>query len=233
MREADRNPNRLVYLVGNDNAQDAAAALSATGFEVLRLASAAAALDKAERECPALLLITPAIACEDRVELCRRVRSSSSLGAIAIVLLGQHGVETDCVGALEAGADDYLGEPFGPRELVARVNAVLRRRQSQVGKHLLVAGPLAIDTAAMTLSVSGKPVELSVTEFRLLSFFMEHPGRVFSRERILQEIRQDAQNIGKRAVDVYIRRVRQKIGADARHSYLKTVRGTGYMFQET
>src|SRR5207244_3380919 len=106
-------------------------------------------------------------------------------------------------------------------------SALATPAESQV----VIAGHLRVDIAAMTLAIAGKPVELSVTEFRLLAFFMQHPGRVFSRETILQEIRQDSHDIGKRAVDVYIRRVRQKIGADAQHPYLKTVRGTGYVFQ--
>jgi two-component system phosphate regulon response regulator PhoB len=226
----ERSPfHNCILLVTDSGSNALAAALRSAGFDV-RIASFSADLaQKAERERPALILISGARPSSEKASLCRGLRSTPVLAETLIAIVGPHGPEAECIAMLEAGADDYISEPISSRELIARVKAVLRRRYCGPAE-IVNCGVLTLDVPAMKLLVAGNAVSLSVTEFRLLALLMRHPDRVFSRERILEEIWQDSRNVGKRAVDVYIRRIREKIGDQHSQQYLATVRGAGYMF---
>jgi phosphate regulon transcriptional regulator PhoB len=169
------------------------------------------------------------------MELCRIVRRNSNTAHVPIIILTAKGEEVDKVLGLELGADDYVTKPFSPRELVARVKAVLRRsltakkdEQSAVGRILRIAG-LEIDRERYTVSLDGRPVKLSATEFKLLLYLAERRGKVFSREQLLDAVWREESFVEPRTVDVHIRRIRAQIENDPSNPiYIKTLRGIGY-----
>jgi DNA-binding response OmpR family regulator len=163
----------------------------------------------------------------DGLEVCKRIRTKSS---IPIVMLTAKGDETDRVVGLELGADDYLSKPFSPRELLARMRAVLRRSQPESGGERIVVGPIAIDAAAREVRVDGRAVELTGIEFDLLLALARRAGRVVPREMLLALAGRDDVVVGERTVDVHVSHVRAKLGDDPRAPrIIKTVRGVGYV----
>ncbi|MEW6054126.1 MAG: response regulator transcription factor [Nitrospirota bacterium] len=168
------------------------------------------------------------------MELCRIVRNDPKTSGLPIIMLTAKGEEIDRILGLEMGADDYMGKPFSPRELVARVKAVLRRSSEKpVIEKLLKIGELEIDRERYTVSVRGKPVRLSATEFKLLVFLAERKGKVFSRNQLLDAIWRDEAFVEPRTVDVHVRRLRAQIERDPAHpKYIITMRGIGYVFDE-
>lgn len=166
------------------------------------------------------------------VELCRILRNDPKTERLPIIMLTAKGEEVDRVLGLEMGADDYMSKPFSPRELIARVKAVLRRvTEKPVTENILKAGELDIDRERYTVSVKGKPVKLSATEFKLLLFLAERKGRVFSRDQLLDAVWRDEAFVEPRTVDVHIRRLRSHIEEDPSNpKYVKTLRGIGYFF---
>jgi phosphate regulon transcriptional regulator PhoB len=168
----------------------------------------------------------------DGLEICKRLRSDERLKNVPVIFLTAKGEEVDRILGLELGADDYVVKPFSPRELVARVKAILRRQVRPTEK-LEVVGTrdLRLDSRTQEVNVRGKPVELSTLEFRLLYFLVSNPRRIFSRERLLDEVWGRDRFVTPRTVDVHIRRLRKRIEAQAdRPEYLQTVRGAGYRF---
>jgi two-component system phosphate regulon response regulator PhoB len=140
--------------------------------------------------------------------------------------------EADRIRGLEIGADDYITKPFSPRELVARVKAVLRRCEAPPSPTVIKAGDLEIDALAMVLTVRGAVITATATEFRLLHYLARHAGRVFSRDQILDAVWKDTAFVSPRSVDVYVRKLRAKIEIDPEEPrYLRTVRGAGYRFE--
>jgi two-component system phosphate regulon response regulator PhoB len=162
------------------------------------------------------------------LEVCRRLRRAPETANVPIIMLTGRGEEADRVRGLETGADDYVTKPFSPRELVARVWAVLRRVRPALAGEQLRFADLEMDLIAHKVKRGGKTIPLGPTEFRLLRHFLEHPGRVFSRERLLDAVWGRDREIEIRTVDVHIRRVRQAINFNGRPELIRTVRSAGY-----
>lgn len=206
--------------------------LQAAGYRVRAFLTATEVIREGEKAQPSLFLLDIMLPGGDGLDLCRRIRQSSILSKAAVVFLTARAGEQDRILGLELGGDDYITKPFSPRELVARVKAVLRRFETGLSSRVITVGEIEIDCAAMTLSVHGKPVSTTATEFRLLDYLAQHPGRVFSRDQLLEAVWRDAQFVTVRSVDVYIRRLREKVEPDPENpTYLKTVRGIGYRFE--
>jgi len=209
--------------------------LERAGFAVKPYAAMGSIVMDAERAKPALFLLDVMVPGGDGMDLCRRLRQHPTLGGVPIIFLTARAAENDRVQGLELGADDYITKPFGTRELVARVRAVLRRFQpveATAGLSVVTVDELEIDGSAMELRVKGSLVPTTVTEFRLLDYLARHPARVFSRDQLLDAVWGDARFVTPRSVDVYVRRIREKIETDPEDPrYLKTLRGAGYRFE--
>lgn len=206
--------------------------LEAAGFQVRIFATAGIVIAEAERDKPVLFLLDIMIPGGDGFELCRRIRQNPPIAMTPVIFLTAKSSESDRVLGLELGADDYVGKPFSPRELIARVKAVLRRFERPLAPEVIATGDIEIDSGAMTLKVRGKQVATTATEFRLLEYMARHPGRVFTRDQLLDAVWRDTAYVTPRSVDVYVRRIREKIEKDAEEPlYLRTVRGAGYRFE--
>lgn len=165
------------------------------------------------------------------IELCRILRSNPKTETLPVIMLTAKGEEVDKILGLEMGADDYITKPFSPRELVARVRAVLRRSMEKPAEKILTVGELVIDRERYIVTIEGKPVKLSATEFKLLLYLAERKGKVFNREQLLDAVWSDEAFVEPRTVDVHIRRLRAQIEEDPAHPrYIKTIRGIGYFF---
>lgn len=207
--------------------------LQKAGYTVRTYATGRSIVSDAEQTPPALFLLDVMVPEGDGMDVCRRLRASETLKTVPIIFLTARAAESDRVRGLELGADDYVTKPFGTRELVARVRAVLRRSEPKAEPaRVLVIDGLEIDTAAMQLRVKGQPVVMTTTEFRLLEYLARHPGRMFSRDHLLDAVWGDSRFVTPRSVDVYVRRIREKIEADPESPrFLKTMRGAGYRFE--
>ena len=206
--------------------------LEAAGHSVRVFPTAHRVLADAEKQKPALFILDIMVPGGDGLELCRSIRASQALARTPIIFLTARSSESDRVLGLELGADDYIAKPFSPRELVARVKAVLRRFDKPLSPVVHEMGDLRIDTGRAMLTVRGAPVTTTATEFRLLDYLASHPNRVFSRDELLDAVWRDTAFVTPRSVDVYIRRLREKIERDPENpQYLKTVRGMGYRFE--
>jgi DNA-binding response OmpR family regulator len=207
--------------------------LQAAGFEVQSFVSAASVLTEAVREMPVLFLLDVMLPGTDGFELCRHIRQTPALSATPIIFLTAKTGESDRVKGLELGGDDYITKPFSPRELVARIRSVLRGLgQDSPASEVLRFGDLEIDISSMTVQVQGRNVLVTVREFRLLEYLATHRGRVLTRDQLLDAVWKETAFVTPRSIDVYIRRLREKIELDPRHPrYLKTLRGIGYRFE--
>jgi two-component system phosphate regulon response regulator PhoB len=202
------------------------------GFEVESFARALDGLDYLRRNSAHLVLLDIMLPDEDGFEVCKRLRADERLKSLPVIFLTAKGGEIDRVLGLELGADDYVVKPFSPRELVARVRAVLRRQERAPEKaELIETHHLRLDTRTQEVTVRGERVELTALEFKLLHFLASHPRHIFSRERLLDAVWGRDRFVTPRTVDVHIRRLREKIEAQPeRPHFLKTVRGSGYRF---
>jgi DNA-binding response OmpR family regulator len=207
--------------------------LQAAGFEVQSFVSGTSVLTEALRDMPALFLLDVMLPGADGFELCRHIRQTPALSATPIIFLTAKTAEADRVKGLELGGDDYITKPFSPRELVARIRSVLRGLGSAVaGNEVLRFGDLEIDVSSMTVQVDGRNVLTTVREFRLLEYLASHRGRVLTRDQLLDAVWKETPFVTPRSIDVYVRRLREKIERDPRHPvYLKTLRGIGYRFE--
>jgi two-component system phosphate regulon response regulator PhoB len=228
-------PRSLVFVVEDD--EDIARLIShnlrAAGFDVQSFVSGASLIVEALREMPAIFLLDVMLPGTDGFELCRQIRQTPALSLTPIIFLTAKTAESDRVKGLELGADDYITKPFSPREVVARVRSVLRgMRQSPAAPAVLRLGDLEIDASSMTVQVQGRAVLTTVREFRLLEYLANHSGRVLTRDQLLDAVWKETPFVTPRSIDVYIRRLREKIESDPRHPrYLKTLRGIGYRFE--
>lgn len=184
-------------------------------------------------QCPDLILLDWMLPGISGVEWARRLKKDPSYKDLPIILVTARGEEEDKVRGLEIGADDYLTKPFSPKELVARVRAVLRRSGTLQGVSQIVLGDLTLDMAQHRLCIGTKLLDVSPTEFKLMHFFMTHPDKVFSRTQLLDQIWGRSVYIEERTVDVHIRRLRKILGDFGREDLLQTVRGFGYRFSLT
>lgn len=206
--------------------------LEGAGFLVRSFSALTSVVLEAEKDPPSLFLLDIMVPGGDGFELCRRIRQTQSIAMTPVIFLTAKTGESDRVLGLELGADDYISKPFSPRELVARIKAVLRRFERPLPPQIVEAGDINIDTGAMILTVRGKQVPTTATEFRLLDYLARHPGRVFTRDQLLDAVWRDTAYVTPRSVDVYVRRIREKIERDPENPrFLKTVRGAGYRFE--
>jgi two-component system phosphate regulon response regulator PhoB len=197
-------------------------------FDVRRTADGEEALLLAEEEAPDIVILDLMIESLSGLEVCRRLRRRPATANVPIIMLTARGEEADRIRGLETGADDYVTKPFSPGELIARVGAVLRRVRPALAGETLSYGDLEMDVAAHKVRRGGKPVPLGPTEFRLLRHFLEHPGRVFSRERLLDAVWAHDSEIEARTVDVHVRRLRGALNEGGRADLIRTVRSAGY-----
>ncbi|HYE26972.1 MAG TPA: phosphate regulon transcriptional regulator PhoB [Allosphingosinicella sp.] len=197
-------------------------------FDVRRTADGEEALVLAEEEIPDIVILDWMIEGVSGLEVCRRLRRRSSTANVPIIMLTARGEEADRIRGLETGADDYVTKPFSPGELIARVAAVLRRVRPALAGEALSYGDLEMDIAAHRVRRGGRPVALGPTEFRLLRHFLEHPGRVFSRERLLDSVWAHDSEIDSRTVDVHVRRLRKALNEGGLPDPIRTVRSSGY-----
>jgi len=233
-RQRKTRLNQIVFVLEDDSdiSRLVQHHLEAAGFTARVYGTPTNIVADAERQPPALFLLDIMVPGGDGLDVCRRLRNHSSLSTIPIIFLTARAGENDRVLGLELGADDYITKPFATRELVARVKAVLRRFERPTTPSVISFEDIVIDASAMQLKVRGELTTTTATEFRLLDYLARHPGRVFSRDHLLDAVWGDARFVTPRSVDVYVRRIREKIEGDAENPrYLKTVRGAGYRFE--
>jgi two-component system, OmpR family, phosphate regulon response regulator PhoB len=200
------------------------------GFRALRAHDAASALEQINHVLPDIILLDWMMPGITGLELAKRLRAGQRTRNIPIIMLTARSDERDKVLGLESGADDYITKPFSPRELMARIRAVLRRRAPQMSEEKVSAGGLELSPATHRVSANGTVIELGPTEFRLLHFFMTHAERVYSRSQLLDHVWGDHVFVEERTVDVHIRRLRQALEPSGLESLVQTVRGSGYRF---
>lgn len=205
--------------------------LKAAGYEVVTAADGEEGLKKARTASPALILLDVMLPEIDGMEVCKLLKRDPATAAIPVIMLTAKGAEIDRVLGLELGADDYVTKPFSPRELVLRVKGLLRRgRPTEEKADRIVLGELQIDIPRHEVRIQGKRVELTATEFKLLTVLAQRKGRVQSRDKLLQDVWEYDNLIDTRTVDTHMRRLREKMGRAAK--YLDTVRGVGYRLVE-
>ncbi len=201
---------------------------AAEGFDITHTSDGDDALLLVHEDRPDLVLLDWMLEGASGIEVCRRLRRAAETASLPIIMLTARADEGDRVRGLETGADDYVTKPFSPRELVARVRALLRRLRPALSGATLVHGGVEMDTAAHRVLRNGQPVQLGPTEFRLLRHFLEHPKRVFSREQLLDAVWGRDADVELRTVDVHIRRLRKAINAEGLPDLIRTVRSAGY-----
>jgi len=206
--------------------------LDREGFQVTSATDGSSGLAQVRKSAPDVLLLDLMLPKLSGLEICKEIRRDQSLNRLPILMLTARGEEADRVIGLEMGADDYVTKPFSPRELVARVRALLRRAEPpQETPKPIQARELVIDPSSYRVTRAGKPVTLSTLEFRLLYYLAARPDRVFTRDQLLDAVWGTERFVTPRSVDVYVRRLREKIESDPEHpTLLKTVRGAGYRF---
>ena len=201
-------------------------------YRVRRTADGDEALLLAREETPDLVILDWMIEGTSGIEVCRRLRRLPDTANVPIIMLTARGEEADRIRGLDTGADDYVVKPFSPRELLARVTAVLRRVRPALAGARLSYADIEMDLVSHKVKRGGETVPLGPTEFRLLRHFLEQPGRVFSRERLLDSVWSHDSDIELRTVDVHIRRLRQALNAGGRPDIVRTVRSAGYALDE-
>jgi two-component system phosphate regulon response regulator PhoB len=202
--------------------------LGQAGFQTETAADGAEALRKARSTTPDLILLDLMLPEMDGLEVCKLLRRDAKTSAIPIIMLTARASEIDRIVGLELGADDYVPKPFSPRELVLRVKKRLEQSTGVPTKTSYTFGPLQVDVSRHLVTVRGRRVELTATEFKLLTLLLQRTGHVQSRDQLLRDVWEYETHIDTRTVDTHIRRLREKLGPAAK--YLDTVRGVGYRF---
>ena len=202
------------------------------GFRFEEATDAEKALVAIASNPPDLVLLDWMLPGMSGVDLARRLRREELTAKLPIIMLTARSDESDRVRGLETGADDYVAKPFSPRELIARIQAVLRRTQPESEETSIHIGGLTLNPADHRVQAGEADIELAPTEFRLLSFFMHHPDRVYSREQLLDRVWGRGIYVEERTVDVHIRRLRKALAMHGYDTFIQTVRGAGYRFSE-
>ena len=202
--------------------------LEEEGFRVSDAADGEAALAAVAEDKPDLIVLDLMLPLISGLEICRQLRRRPETRGLPIIMLTARGEESDRIRGLDSGADDYVTKPFSPSELVARVRAVLRRARPALAQDSLGYGDLVMDLATRRVTREGRAIHLSPTEFRLLQHFMEHPGRVFSREQLLDAVWGLDAEVEPRTVDAHIRRLRKALNDGGKADLIRTERAAGY-----
>ena len=202
--------------------------LTQRGLGIVHVTEGDAALRELRKRAFDVVVLDIMLPGRDGLSICKTIRASSD---VPVLLVTARGEESDRVVGLEQGADDYIVKPFSPRELLARIQAFVRRRRGELTPKTaeLRVGPLTADPGALEATLEGQPLTLSPTEFQLLARLMERPGRVLTRDQLLELLKGGADEAFDRAIDVQVSRLRQKLGEVWGHRLIKTIRGVGYM----
>jgi DNA-binding response OmpR family regulator len=203
----------------------------AGGFTVSSAPDGATGLARARAEPPALIILDLMLPKMPGLEVCKILKTEPATRQIPIIMLTAKAEEIDRIVGLEFGADDYVAKPFSPRELVLRINAILRRGKGEIPEEKMSIGQITLDPARHHVSVAGKAVQLTSVEFKLLSMLMRRRGRVQARDRLLNEVWGYESLIDTRTVDTHVRRLRKKLGKAS--AAIETVRGFGYRVRES
>ena len=206
--------------------------LEREGFRVVAAYDGEEALIMAGEERPDVVLLDWMLPLTSGLEVCRRLRRQPETRDIPVLMLTARGEEADRIRGLDSGADDYVTKPFSPAELIARIRAVLRRSQPQITSETLSFADLTMDLAAHRVRRNGRDVHLGPTEFRLLRHLLQHPGRVFSREQLLDAVWGHDVYVEPRTVDVHIRRLRKALNTGPEPDLIRTVRAAGYALDD-
>jgi len=207
--------------------------LERAGFDVGVAGDGEEAMTAIAEHRPDLVLLDWMLPLMSGIEVCRQIRRQSDTANLPIIMLTARGEEGDRIRGLDAGADDYVAKPFSPTELISRIRAVLRRIRPALTDQVLTYADLRMDLAAHRVTRGGRNVHLGPTEFRLLRYLMEHPGRVFSREQLLDAVWGKDVYVEARTVDVHIRRLRKALNGDDSPDVIRTVRAAGYALDST
>ena len=202
--------------------------LEHAGHAVMQALDAERAAHMIRERLPDLIILDWMLPGMSGPDFARKLRADERTRAIPLIMLTARGAEADKVAGLEAGADDYVTKPFSPRELMARIKAVLRRRSPQLGDDVVQVAGLRLDPVTHRVSAGEQPIQLGPTEFRLLHFLMTHPERVHSRTQLLDQVWGDHVFVEERTVDVHIRRLRKSLEGSGFDRLVDTVRGSGY-----
>lgn len=204
--------------------------LSDGGWNPIAVNSATEAWDFLHQRIPQLMLLDWMLPDQTGLRLLSRIRADRQFNDLPIIMLTAKSMEEDKIAGLDHGADDYVTKPFSPRELTARINALLRRKTPEHSQSLLTAAGIELDPVSFSVSINGEKIEIGHAEFKLLKFFLAHPDRVFSRSQLLDKVWGDHVMIEERTVDVHVLRLRKALKNEDR--LIKTVRSVGYMLSE-
>jgi two-component system phosphate regulon response regulator PhoB len=223
----------LIYVVEDDPdvAQLISQNLTAAGYDVSKFSSAASVIPSAEVNPPSLFLLDIMMPGVNGFDLCYQIKEHVSLRATPVIFLSARTEEEDRLQAFDAGADGYMTKPFSPRKLAARIRNIIRIQKLVPGKEVLRVADIEMNLASLTLRVGGTIIPTTVREFRLLEYMIRNRGHVFRRDQLLDAVWKDGCSVTPRSIDVFVRRLREKIESDPRHPYyLRTHRGIGYRF---
>lgn len=204
--------------------------LKEAGWEALAVNTVAEAWEFLQRRSPQLILLDWMLPDQAGLRLLTRIRADRQLQGLPVIMLTAKSMEEDKIAGLDHGADDYITKPFSPRELTARIKALLRRKSPEHAQNLMAAGAVELDPVSCSVSLHGQKIDIGHAEFKLLKFFLAHPERVFSRSQLLDKVWGDHVMIEERTVDVHVLRLRKAL-KDA-EALIKTVRSVGYMLSE-
>ena len=224
-------PEAKVLIVDDEEAirEMISVALELAGFQWIEAENATVAHARIVDERPDLILLDWMLPGTSGIELARRIKRDEATGEIPVIMLTAKSEEDNKIQGLDAGADDYITKPFSTRELISRINAVLRRAKGNPSKSITVEG-LALDPVSHRITANERPVEMGPTEYRLLEFFMTHQDRAYSRAQLLDQVWGGNVYVEDRTVDVHIRRLRKALQPYNFDHLVQTVRGTGYRF---